>query len=142
MHRPGILILYTDQQRYDMLGAAGNAQLHTPHLDALAAQSLHFENAFVQCPVCMPSRASFLTGLYPGTLGIPHMGVPVPEETVTLPRYLKPLGYTTFCRTRTGTTGCHIPPTGSTGGRSATNRGATRTPIPPGYDDKTRRRCP
>jgi len=42
----------------------------------------------------MPSRVSFLTGQYPSTLGITHMGVPVPEDTVTLPRLLRNFGYT------------------------------------------------
>jgi arylsulfatase A-like enzyme len=43
----------------------------------------------------MPSRVSFLTGQYPGTLNITHMGVPVPASTVTLPHYVKPAGYAT-----------------------------------------------
>jgi arylsulfatase len=93
MRKPNILLLYSDQHRWDAVGAAGNKDLRTPHLDALAQDSQYFTHAFVQCPVCMPSRASFLTGQYPGTLGIPHMGVPVPEDTVTLPRLLAPHGY-------------------------------------------------
>ncbi|NKB71932.1 MAG: sulfatase-like hydrolase/transferase [Candidatus Latescibacteria bacterium] len=93
MKRPNILILYTDQQRWDALGAAGNPQIKTPHLDALAASGVNFSRHFVQNPVCMPSRISFLTGQYPSTLGITHMGVPVPEDTPTLPRLLKPYGY-------------------------------------------------
>lgn len=93
MKRPNILILYTDQQRWDALGANGNRDIQTPSLDRLAAQGINFDHHFVQNPVCMPSRASFLTGQYPSTLGITHMGVPVPPETVTLPRLLKQYGY-------------------------------------------------
>lgn len=93
MRRPNILILYTDQQRWDALGVNGNADIRTPHLDRLAAEGVNFDHHFVQNPVCMPSRASFLTGQYPATLGITHMGVPVPPETVTLPRMLRPYGY-------------------------------------------------
>ena len=93
MRRPNFLIIYTDQQRWDGLGANGNPDIHTPHLDRLAAQSVNFDRCFVQNPVCMPSRLSFLTGQYPSTLGITHMGVPVPEDTVTLPRLLAPYGY-------------------------------------------------
>lgn len=93
MRRPNILILYTDQQRWDALGANGNPDVRTPHLDRLAARGISFDHYFVQNPVCMPSRASFLTGQYPSTLGITHMGVPVPPETITLPRLLKPYGY-------------------------------------------------
>jgi len=93
MHRPNILIIYTDQQRWDALGINGNAEIQTPNLDRLAAEGLNFDHYFVQNPVCMPSRISFLTGQYPSALGITHMGVPVPEETITLPRLLRAYGY-------------------------------------------------
>jgi len=92
--RPNILLLTTDQQRFDALGAAGNDEIHTPNLDALAAGGARFTRHFVQNPVCMPSRVSFLTGQYPSTLGITHMAVPVPAEAITLPRLLRHYGYT------------------------------------------------
>jgi arylsulfatase A-like enzyme len=95
MRRPNILILYTDQQRWDTFSANGNSEIQTPNLDRLAAEGVNFDHHFVQNPVCMPSRASFLSGQYPATLGITHMGVPLPEDTVTLPRLLKPYGYRT-----------------------------------------------
>ncbi|MCB0091428.1 MAG: sulfatase-like hydrolase/transferase, partial [Caldilineaceae bacterium] len=63
------------------------------NLDRLAAQSVNFDHYFVQNPVCMPSRASFMSGQYPSTLGITHMGVPLPQETITLPRLLRNYGY-------------------------------------------------
>ena len=94
MKRPNILILTTDQQRGDALGAAGNAEIKTPNLDALAAGGTNFARHFVQNAVCMPSRLSFLTGQYPSTLKITHMAVPVPEDTVTLPHMLRNYGYT------------------------------------------------
>ena len=95
MKRPNILILYTDQQRWDALSANGNPEIITPQLDRLAARGLNFSHHFVQNPVCMPSRISMLSGRYPASLGITHMGVPVPEDTVTLPRILKQYGYRT-----------------------------------------------
>jgi arylsulfatase len=94
MGRPNILILYTDQQRWDALGANGNPDIQTPNLDRLAAEGTNFTRFFVQNPVCMPSRISFLTGQYPSSLKITHMGVPVPEDTLTLPHMLSPYGYT------------------------------------------------
>jgi len=63
--RPNILFVMTDQQRFDCLGANGNPRIRTPNLDRLAAQSVNFENAFVQAPVCVPSRVSYFTGRYP-----------------------------------------------------------------------------
>ena len=92
MQRPNILVLYTDQQRWDALGANGNPEIITPNLDRLAAQGANCSRYFVQNPVCMPSRVSFLSGQYPSTLGITHMGVPVPEDLPTLPRLLGPYG--------------------------------------------------
>ncbi|MBM4083813.1 MAG: hypothetical protein FJ272_03405, partial [Planctomycetes bacterium] len=82
MDRPNILILYTDQQRWDAVGCNGNAEIKTPNLDKMARGGLNFDRFFVQNPVCMPSRVSFLSGQYPSQLKITHMGVPVPE---TLP---------------------------------------------------------
>lgn len=91
--RPNILILYTDQQRWDALGCNGNRDIQTPNLDRLAATGVNFSHHFVQNPVCMPSRISFLSGQYPSTLGITDMGVPVPATTTTLPRLLRNYGY-------------------------------------------------
>ena len=93
MKRPNILLLYTDQQRWDAVGANGNGEVITPHLDALTARGSNFSRCFVQNPVCMPSRISMLSGRYPSSLGITRMGVPVPENIVTLPRILQGYGY-------------------------------------------------
>ncbi|HXI16733.1 MAG TPA: sulfatase-like hydrolase/transferase [Chloroflexota bacterium] len=93
MRRPNVLLIYTDQLRWDALGCNGNPDVKTPNLDRLAGDGLTFRRHFVQNPVCMPSRVSFLTGQYPSALGITHMGVPVPPETVTLPSMLRPYGY-------------------------------------------------
>lgn len=95
MKRPNILILYTDQQRWDALGANRNQDIITPNLDMLASEGVNFRRHFVQNPVCMPSRISMLSGRYPSSLGITHMGVPVPAELTTLPHMLKQYGYRT-----------------------------------------------
>ena len=65
--RPNILWICTDQQRYDTLGAQGNAHVSTPRLDALWRSGTAFTHAYCQSPICTPSRASFLTGTYPST---------------------------------------------------------------------------
>jgi len=69
-----ILIINPDQMRADSLGHLGNPAAHTPSLDALAREGVSFRNAFCQNPVCVPSRCSFMTGLYPHTLGHRTMG--------------------------------------------------------------------
>ena len=95
MKRPNILILYTDQQRWDAVGINGNPEIKTPHLDRLAKEGLNYDHFFVQNPVCMPSRVSFLSGQYPSQLRITHMAVPVPEDLVTLPHLVRNCGYAT-----------------------------------------------
>jgi arylsulfatase len=95
MKRPNILLIYTDQQRWDALRANGNSEILTPNLDRLAAEGVNLSHYFVQNPICMPSRISFLSGQYPSTLGITHMAVPVPENVVTLPKLVKNYGYIT-----------------------------------------------
>jgi arylsulfatase A-like enzyme len=60
--RPNLLVLMTDQQRYDAQGAAGNPVIRTPHLDRLAAGGTRFAAACSSCPVCGPQRASLHTG--------------------------------------------------------------------------------
>ena len=70
MTRPNVLILYTDQQRWDALGVNGNEEIQTPNLDRLASEGVNFSRYFVQNPVCMPSRVSFLTSQYCSQLGI------------------------------------------------------------------------
>ena len=93
MQSPNILLLYTDQQRFDTIRANGNKEIHTPNLDKLAEDGLNFDHYFVQNPVCMPSRLSFLSGQYPSTLGVTQMGIPVDQEIDIIPHYLKNKGY-------------------------------------------------
>jgi arylsulfatase A-like enzyme len=66
--RPNILWLCTDQQRYDTIGALGNSYLRTPNIDRLVETGVAFTHAYSQSPICTPSRASFLTGIYPSTV--------------------------------------------------------------------------
>lgn len=91
---PNILWLCTDQQRYDALGASGNPLVRTPHLDRLAEESVFFERAYCQSPVCTPSRASFLTGRYPRTTGCRQNGQSMPPQERLISRLLADQGYT------------------------------------------------
>lgn len=60
--KPNLLFIITDQQRFDALSLAGNQVLKTPNLDRLAKQGVWFKNAYTQCAVSGPARATILTG--------------------------------------------------------------------------------
>lgn len=60
--KPNLLFIITDQQRFDALSIAGNQVLKTPNLDRLVRQGVWFKNAYTQCAVCGPARATILTG--------------------------------------------------------------------------------
>ncbi|MGD2174069.1 MAG: sulfatase-like hydrolase/transferase [Candidatus Brocadiaceae bacterium] len=62
--KPNILILMPDQQRADCMGCAGHPQIRTPNMDRIAAEGAHFVNACTVSPLCMPARASFISGRY------------------------------------------------------------------------------
>ncbi len=68
--RPNILLIMTDNQPAELLGCYGNAEIATPHIDALAARSLQFDNAFCVNGMCSPCRASVMTGLMPSQHGL------------------------------------------------------------------------
>ena len=91
--RPNILLLCTDQQRYDALGAQGNDQIATPNLDRLAAQGARFDQCYVQNPVCAPSRASLMTSRYVHAHGLWANGVSLPDTERMFSRDLADAGY-------------------------------------------------
>lgn len=95
LDRPNVLIIYTDQQRWDSLGCYGNHLAKTPNLDKLASRGALLKNFFVQNPVCSPSRMSFLTGRYCSSLGVGTNGVPFPKDTTPINQLLKPYGFHT-----------------------------------------------
>ena len=59
---PNVLFIRTDQQRWDTLGCGGNHRIRTPHLDRLAADGVRFSRAYPSKPICMPARATMVTG--------------------------------------------------------------------------------
>ena len=71
--RPNIVLITTDQQRFDTLGCCGSLGARTPHIDALAARGTRFASAYGQNPVCIPSRACIQTGRYTHQHGVTYM---------------------------------------------------------------------
>lgn len=72
--RPNILWICTDQQRYDTIGALNNPHVSTPNIDRLVREGVAFNYAYCQSPICTPSRASFLTGMYPAIVRLTRNG--------------------------------------------------------------------
>jgi arylsulfatase A-like enzyme len=95
MERPNVLWIWTDQQRWDALGASGNPEVRTPNLDKLAASGAIFTRAYCNNTVCMPSRMSALSGRYPEALGIGVNGIEMPEDVPCLHNVLGDAGYHT-----------------------------------------------
>jgi len=83
-----ILLVTTDQQRYDTLGCNGGTLARTPVVDALAASGIRYERAIPQSVVCMPSRATILTGQHPTTHGVWMNGVPLPVDAPSVAHLL------------------------------------------------------
>lgn len=96
-HRPNLLLITTDQQRWDALSLLGTPGYRTPHLDRLAKEGVCFRDGYTSSPVCTPARVSMLTGLYPPRHGAFQIGTgPVPAlERDTLPLLLKAARYDT-----------------------------------------------
>ena len=72
--RPNIILIITDQQRYDTIGALGFPYADTPHLDRLIAEGTSFDNCHITGASCVPSRASLFNGYYPHTTGVLRNG--------------------------------------------------------------------
>jgi arylsulfatase A-like enzyme len=75
-----VIWISTDHMRYDCIGAHGNPAIHTPNLDRLVDGGVSLENCYGQNPLCMPSRASFMTGQYPCRTGVLCNGQELPPD--------------------------------------------------------------
>lgn len=61
--RPNILLITTDQQRFDTIRSLGNPLIRTPHIDHLVRNGIAFTSAYSDCPVCIPARWTLMNGL-------------------------------------------------------------------------------
>ena len=90
--RRNILFIMCDQLRWDYLSCAGHKTLKTPNIDRLAARGVRFSNAYVQSPICGPSRMSTYTGRYVSSHGATANFVPLRIGERNIGDHLKPLG--------------------------------------------------
>ena len=93
--RPNVILFFTDQQRWDTLGAAGNPLGLTPNLDRMCARGTSFDVACTPNPVCAPTRASLQTGRYPSTVGVHRNGLALDASVPRLGEYFQGAGYRT-----------------------------------------------
>ena len=93
--QPNIIVVVTDDHRWDALGAMGNIIIQTPNLDQLAHKGLLFKNAYVTTAICMVSRASILNGQYLSRHKINEFTTDFSKEAVaqTYSLLLKKAGY-------------------------------------------------
>jgi len=93
--RPNFLFIVTDQQRADHLGCYGNSVVRTPAIDALAAAGRRWNRFYVANPICMPNRASIMTGRMCSVHGARHNGIPLSKNHTTFVELLRDAGYHT-----------------------------------------------
>jgi arylsulfatase A-like enzyme len=100
--KPNIIFILADDLGYGDLGCYGQKQIQTPSIDRLATEGMRFTDHYSGTTVCAPSRCSLMTGLHTGHTYVrgnsevqPMGQLPLPTDTVTLPKLLKKAGYTT-----------------------------------------------
>lgn len=93
--QPHIILITTDQQRYDSLSAHGSSFVHTPSMDRLAAEGISFSRAYCPNTVCTPSRASMMTGLHLSRHGAYNIGTTAVDHSIFLSQLLRGSGYRT-----------------------------------------------
>ncbi|MAS92436.1 MAG: N-acetylgalactosamine 6-sulfate sulfatase [Verrucomicrobiales bacterium] len=104
--KPNFLVIMVDDLGYGDLSCYGAPDLKSPNIDGLFASGMRFDSFYANCPVCSPTRASLITGLYPDNAGVPGViRTPLPDratswgnlrnDVTTLPSHLKTAGYDT-----------------------------------------------
>ena len=94
---PNILLIMTDQHRWDYLGCCGAGFVDTPNIDRLAARGIRFSNAFTNAPVCAPSRIGLASGMHPARIGTLSNNSYLPSQFPTYYQRLRDGGYRVGC---------------------------------------------
>ena len=93
--QPNILLIMSDQHHAGIMGCAGDAAVHTPALDALAAAGTRFTRAYCPFPLCGPSRMAFMTARHPGDIGVWTNETQLGSDVPTFAHGLLAAGYET-----------------------------------------------
>ncbi|NQU44347.1 sulfatase-like hydrolase/transferase, partial [bacterium] len=92
--KTNVLLITSDQQHWNTLGV-NNPRIQTPSLDRLAREGVNFDRAYTINPVCSPTRATLITGLYPAWHHCWTIGVKLPEDVPTVGQHFQENGYAT-----------------------------------------------
>jgi uncharacterized sulfatase len=95
MQRPNFVLIMTDTQATNVIGAYGHAELDTPCIDRLAQDGVKFERAYTTCPLCTPARAGIFTGIYPHTAGAWTNNLALGDNIKTMGQRFQDSGYRT-----------------------------------------------
>ena len=93
--KPNFLLIITDQHRADHVACYGNPIVRTPNIDMLAARGFASDSFYVCSPICMPNRASLMTGRMPMVHGVRHNGIPLALNSVCFTDLLRAAGWRT-----------------------------------------------
>lgn len=95
MNRPNFVLILTDTQATNVIGAYGRPEMQTPHIDRLAQTGILFQRAYTTCPVCTPARAGLFTGIYPHGSGPWTNNLPLGDNIKTMGQRFQDAGYHT-----------------------------------------------
>ena len=93
--QPNFILIITDQHRADHIGCYGNQVVRTPNIDGLAAAGTRFDRFYVATPICMPNRATLMTGRMPSLHGARQNGIPLSLTATTFVDIMRAAGYDT-----------------------------------------------
>jgi len=93
--QPNVVVIITDDQRWDCLSCEGHPFLKTPNMDRIANEGVRFANSFVTTSLCSPSRATMLSGLYAHAHQVVNNFTDYPANLPSYPRRLQEIGYET-----------------------------------------------
>lgn len=91
--KPNLLLFMADDMTWTDIGAFGNEEINTPHLDQLARRGMKLNRMFTPAPTCSPLRQALYTGIYPVRNGAHPNHARVYDGVKSLAHHLRPLGY-------------------------------------------------
>lgn len=91
--KPNLVLILSDDHTAEFMGCYGNPTIRTPNLDRFAAEGMRLDRFFCAAPQCVPSRATFLTGMSPVACNMGRFSAALPARIPSLPDLLKQAGY-------------------------------------------------